>query len=305
MGTVGLFICVICLGCSALLAEDAAAKPLDVETVLKNWHERISEYQGVKGTFVRTTYDNVFEMQKLSKGTFNVNRSGEAAYCWDGHKPENPRLKTGKDGKPYILEADQDEAWYWVNSTIIQVNKSNSTFDRIRIPKDLSDEPEEGFFGFKFYPSMWKEFWLSRPYLLGMPPEELQQRFEISIEKQMDEKVQLKFRPKEQRDLVFFSEASLILDLKTYLPYALKTVDPPGSKEIVHLFSNVEGIQELERISKPDLTLYKPTTHDENVKPRKRKKKKSALVAVESETDLLGTLYIAPLSMGETSASEW
>lgn len=252
MGKVGLFICVICLGCSALFAEDAPVKRLEVEEVLKNWHERISEDQGVKGSFVRTTYDNVFHIQKLSKGTFNVNRSGEAAYCWDGFKPENPRLRTGKDGKPYTLETDQDEALYWVNSTIIHVNKSNSTFDRVEIPKETPDQSSSSW---SFFP---KEFWLSRPYLLGMSPEELQQRYQISIESQTEQQIRLLFRPKDRKDLANFSEASMILDLKTYLPLALKTVDPPRTQETVHLFSNVEGIKEPERIPEPDLTGYRP-----------------------------------------------
>lgn len=302
---VALFVGAICLGCSGLFADDAVAKPLEVEAVLKNWHEKVSQYQGLKGTFVRTTYDNVFQMQKLSKGTFNVNRSGEAAYCWNGYQPGNPRLKTGKDGKPYIFQADQDEAWYWVNNTIIQVDKSNRTYDRIKIPKDAPDNPSPWtFFGWTFYPPSLKQFWVSEPYLLGMPPEELKKRFQIEIVNQTEEKVQLNFRPKERRDLANFSEASLILNIKTYLPYALKTIDPPRTKETVHLFSDVEGIKELERISEPDLTRYESFDNSWTTKSRKRKKK-NTLVAVESEINLLGTLYIAPLSMGETNESEW
>lgn len=287
MGQVGcrvaLIVGVMCLGGFSLFADDGAAKPLDIEAVLKNWHEKISQYQGLKGTFVRTTYDNVFHIQKLSKGTFNVNRSGEAVYSWDGMGPENVRRKTGKDGSPYSASPDRDEAWYWVDSTLIQVNKSDRIYDRIEIPKDVSDKPVEAFFGFKSYASIWKEFWLSRPYLLGMPLEELQQRYQISIEKQTEEQVWLRFVPKADSDRTFFSESILVLNLKTYLPYALKTLDPPGTRETVHLFSNVEGMKELERIPEPDLKGY--TLSSTSIKPKRRKPVKKDIIVIPDQSE--------------------
>lgn len=268
-----------------LRSEEAPSNPppADLDTILKNWHEQVSQYHGVNTSFKKTSYDDVFEVQKMGAGTLKVNRSGEAEYIVRGlgiH--QNIRTKTNSRGKPYHLEPDQDETWYWGNRKIILLNITDRTFDQIDIPDPKPDSKKSSIFG-SFYSGFFNGIFL-QPFLLGMPPEELKQRYDVTILKQNAEQVRIAFKPITQQDLQNLSEAELILNLKTYLPYALKIVDPPGTKTTVYLFEEINGTETPEHISEPDLTGYQSVIRREVSKSRKAKKKENNPASEQPET---------------------
>ncbi|MCA9094505.1 MAG: hypothetical protein KDA68_13530 [Planctomycetaceae bacterium] len=273
--TIAALICSLCLVAHPLRAEEAPANlpPADLDTILKNWHEQVSQYQGINASFIQSSYDDVFEVQRMGAGTLKVNRSGEASRVVQGANNQNVRLKNNSKGGPYHLEPAQDETWYWGKRKVIQLNMTDRTFDQIDIPDPKPDAKNSATIS-SFYIGIIKCM-LSHPFLLGMPPEEIKQHYEMSILKQNAEQVRIAFKPKTQQDLLNWSEAELILNLKTYLPYALKIVDPPGTLTTVYLFSEISGTATPEHIPEPDLTGYKSSTPREVTKSRKAKKKEN------------------------------
>jgi len=273
--TIAALICSLCLIAHPLCAEEAPSNPppADLDTILKNWHEQVSQYPGINASFKQTSYDDVFEVQKFGTGTLKVNRSGEASRVVQGANNQNVRLKNNSKGGPYHLEPAQDETWYWGNRKIIQLNMTNRTFDQVDIPDPKPDSKKSLTFG-SFYGGFFNGIFL-QPFLLGMPPEEIKQHYEMSILKQNTEQVRIAFKPKTKQDLLNWSDAELILNLKTYLPYALKIVDPPGTKSTVYLFTEISGTETPEHIPEPDLTGYKSSIPREVTKSRKSKKKEN------------------------------
>ena len=83
-----------------------------------------------------------------------------------------------------------------------------------------------------------QEFWLARPFLLGMSAGELRQRFHIQLVTQSDHEVRLKFEPKAENDRALYTQAILILTKNEYEPRALKMIHDDGN-ETVHLFENL------------------------------------------------------------------
>lgn len=88
-----------------------------------------------------------------------------------------------------------------------------------------------------FYESI-QEFWLARPFLLGMPAAELRMRFQIELLSQTETDILLQFVPKWKSDRVSYSRAVLMLTKEKYKPRALQMFDPDG-RETVHVFKDV------------------------------------------------------------------
>lgn len=228
MGPVGccvaLFVVVICPGNFSLFAEDAAGKPLEVETVLKNWHERISQYQGIQARLHRTIYDHVRKCRLQTESSVIATRDHAVM---GGSEMLIPDKKAKTNGVFMVLEErakgyDQKEIPLirWIDS------------DSFYLPSDCI------------------ELELTRRFLLGIPPGEFQERYQISIEMQSEQQVWLKFLPQFEYDQKEFREAVLVLDLETYLPCALKMVSKRD--ETVYLFEDVRETTVFEPIPDPD-----------------------------------------------------
>lgn len=196
----------------------------ELESILDNWEAKTSQIEKLKGSFVRTTYDNVFNIQKLAKGEFMYEAPDKGYYTFEGYNPDKPRLKIAKDGKPFAFEPDHDEKWYCTGAEIYQLNVTDRTYFKSSIPeenrgKNIIDGP--------------------LPFLFGMKKSQAVRRYNLELHSSNDREIRIRAYPKLQQDLSNYSEAEVILDAETYLPKAMKLVDSPGTKETVHLFNNV------------------------------------------------------------------
>lgn len=219
-----LFVGLLCMEMSPLWAEEASPNPLVLETVLKNWHERISQYQGIQARFQRTFYHHVHKLQMQTESSVILTRDYIGTY--------------GSETLPL-------QEKFKSNGLFTDLEERTKGYDRKEIPL-IRDDPRNSF----FTPPDFIELQFTYRFLLGIPPEEFQERYEISIERESEYQVGLKFLPKFEYDEKQFSEVVLILDLETYLPSALKLVDPFKKKETVYLFENVK-----------ETTLLRPPPH--------------------------------------------
>lgn len=196
----------------------------ELEAVLDSWEEKTSQIAKLKGNFVKTSYDNVFEVQKLARGEFMYEAPDKGYYTFQGYNPKNIKAKHNDRGVPFKLEADIDEKWYCTGEEIYQLNVTDRTYDRVDIPKEnrgknIIDGP--------------------LPFLFGMKKDQAVRRYTLELVNADQRQIRLKVKPKLQHDLMNYSEAEIILDARTYLPYAVKLLDPPGTKTTVHMFEGV------------------------------------------------------------------
>jgi len=219
---VGLF----CMEIFPLWAEDASPKPLVLENVLKNWHARISQYQGIQARFQRTIYHHVHKLRLQTESSVILTRDDIGRYGSET-LPLNEKFKS--------------------NGLFMDLEERTKGYDRKNIPLIRHDPPNSFFTPLDFI-----ELQFTYRFLLGVPPEEFQERYEISLERESELQVGLKFLPKYEYDEKQFSEVVLILYLETYLPSALKLVDPKKRKETLYLFENVK-----------ESTLLRPIPHPE------------------------------------------
>lgn len=263
------------------------AAPRTLDDVLKRWEQASTHIERLDCTFGCYKYDNTFEIERRGTGSIAVDRQGLAVYRRGSMEiaPGEKSRRIGKDGEPYELRADTPERWHWTGESIVHVDEAQRTFEIIPLPAELQvargfrpDPPElpqdDGIvrvnapskIGRKTWEDRMKEFWLARPFLLGMPAEELARRFNVKIARQSDKGVWLEFRPLREADAGWFERAVLILDAERFVPKALQMIDPTGS-ETVHVFGDVQinrlraghpippGVENLER---PNLKGYRP-----------------------------------------------
>jgi len=225
----------------------------ELEAVLDNWEEKTSQIAKLKGNFVKTSYDNVFEVQKLARGEFMYEAPDKGYYTFEGSNLKNTKVKHNDQGVPFKLEPDTDEKWYCTGDEIYQLNVTDRTYDRVDIPKEnrgknIIDGP--------------------LPFLFGMKKDQAVRRYTLELIKADQRQIRLKVKPKLQHDLQNYSEAEIILDARTYLPYAVKLLDPPGTKTTVHMFEGVTTTVfnwPLRDPFRPNLLGYKPVIRKEAI----------------------------------------
>lgn len=107
--------------------------------------------------------------------------------------------------------------------------------------------------------SVYEEFPMARPFLLGMPIADLKQRFHISLLMETATEVHLRFVPT-KKNACQFDQAEMILRVADWMPVALKQVDGTGTIT-VHVFQDVRinpnGISCPDPFSPPNLKGYR------------------------------------------------
>ena len=129
------------------------------------------------------------------------------------------------------VRADIADRWHWTGDSIVHVDGAQRSFEVIPLPTERQvvrgfrpDPPElpqdDGIVPANALPKadrkVWadhmNEFWLARPFLLGMPTAEMTKRFKVRIVRQSDKDLWLEFVPLRQADAAPFERAVLILD---------------------------------------------------------------------------------------------
>jgi hypothetical protein len=139
--------------------------------------------------------------------------------------------KTGQSIE-FTVQSGTGERWYCDGQIVTQVDEKEKTATQLVIPpqnqgEHIIDGP--------------------LPFLFGMPADKALRRYRMEIvgkEKDKDGKpvsVTLQIHPKLRNDAVNYQLATVILDLKTYLPTAVRMIDPAGTKETTYSFQNLKA----------------------------------------------------------------
>lgn len=198
-----------------------------LEKILKEWETETAKIKKLQGDFDKFSYDNTFSVENRAQGSFKYEAPDKGVYEVHGAKISQGMQSRRNDakGRPFQLKTDQTEQWFCTGDEIFQINDGERTYRKTAIPEqsrgqNIIDGP--------------------LPFLFGMKAVQAKRRYKLTLRKETDTEIWIHVVPKLQHDQANYSEATVILDRTTYLPKGVRLLDPPQTKETVHVFKNMK-----------------------------------------------------------------
>jgi hypothetical protein len=234
------------------MPDDADSK---LDGYLADWERTSYKIRRLDCEFQRFVYDTIFEVEKRGQGTINVERCGRARYrrVPADLKPGDASKRLSKAGGPYELQAYTAECWQWTGSELFKFDDQEHTYEKI----DVQASRESGKFSFFQITEQGTELLFLKPFLLGMPADQLKKRFNVFLWKETDDRLWLELIPRGGEYSDMFEKAMIMLDRRTWLTQALKLWDPTGA-QTVHIFQNIKvNSDNADDLSKPNVEGYR------------------------------------------------
>jgi len=210
-------------------APQEAPAPVDprVVAILRNWENTTSGFDRLKGTFIRYVYDDVFGVEKRSNGEFHYQAPdmGRLDFLMppkDSFAPTNPKRLMPKTNAPFKVVADQPQRWVCNGKEVLIIDDAQKTVQKVTIPpqfqgQNIADGP--------------------LPFLFGMKAEKALQRYRLAIGGMHSAQVfHLVAKPVYKQDAQEWQTAEVMLNPENFLPRAIRTIDPAGTRETVYVF---------------------------------------------------------------------
>jgi TIGR03009 family protein len=230
----------------------------EVLQILRDWETTTKKYQRLEGDFHKYTYDLTFMVEKRAIGEFYYESPDKGAYQL---KPDSKVTKGMVNNKPVNGEnvkltvgADRPDRWICTGKEVFQFDDPQKTYHMVLIPKEhqgtnIINGP--------------------LPFLLGMEANLAKKRWEFKLLKRTESQIWLSARPLQQQDATLYQYATIILDSQTFLPSAVRMLDPAGTVEIVHTFGKLKINKNAanwlgQNPLKPDLKGYKMAQNPED-----------------------------------------
>jgi len=202
--------------------------PPRLEQILQEWAATSANIKKLEGKHRRWVYDKVFNVSKRSHGVFYYEAPDKGRidiYEDKQVKPGQQVKYPSKNGKIYAVKSDQPEMWICNGQEIVQLDPKQKQGDRIPIPQgnqgaNIMDGP--------------------LPFLFGMPPEQAKKRYKMELISENADGILLNVKPRWRSDAVNYRQATLKLAKPSYLPVAVRLVDPAGNLETNYAFSGLK-----------------------------------------------------------------
>jgi TIGR03009 family protein len=200
--------------------------PVDpkLDALLKEWERKTAGIKTLHGEHFRREYNDVFQVQKQSEGEFYFESPDKGRIDIRGIPPKSNQVankKNPQNGQPFKLEAGLDQTWICNGKEIVVVDPPQKQFERMPIPPEMQ--------GNNIIRS-------PLPFLFGMKAEDAKRRFQMTIVDEKPEYWLLDVVPRSKVDGQNYSQARVFLDKETYVPFAVRLVDPAGSGTTEYLF---------------------------------------------------------------------
>lgn len=205
--------------------------------LLADWSKASSGISKLSGKHQRHIYDNTFGIEKISTGEFwyespdkgriDVSPVKITPQMLQAREQPDAQVRR-KGGKPYKLQSDDAERWLCDGKDVYDIDDTAKEARVAPLPPQLRGENIMNS---------------PLPFLFGLPPERAVKRFKMELVKDYRPKyqvVQLKAFPLLRSDAANWSSAEILLDTSTFLPTAVKLIDPPETGESVYKFSDLE-----------------------------------------------------------------
>lgn len=206
-------------------AQPAAPVSPQVMAILRNWEVRTANITFMTGAFSRYVYDSVFGVEKRADGRFHYQAPDLGRLDFTVPKlpvpPENPNRKT-KTGEKYKIVADTPQRWVCTGTKVLVIDDAMKQVQKIDIPPQLQGQSiADG----------------PLPFLFGMKADKALKRYELSIGTMHGpETYHLVAKPLWKQDAQEWSQAEVLLNPANFLPKAIRTIDPAGTRDTVYAF---------------------------------------------------------------------
>ena len=227
----------------------------ELERILVKWETESAKIKSLHGKHTRSEFNKTFAVEKVSEGEFFLETPDKGRIDMLAKAPKKGEVSSRKDaeGKPYALEKGSSERWICTGEEIFSFDEKAKTYTRDELPENLR--------GKNIVHS-------PLPFLFGMKAEEAKSRFNMVLvsEDKEAKTAKLKATPRLDSDRQNYREAWIILDIKRFVPTAVRLIDP-NVLETIYMFKDIvinDG-NFVQQISarwrgnpyKPDLTGYK------------------------------------------------
>ncbi len=210
-------------------------QPLRVEApdpkllaILKKWEVESAKIQVLQGEHVRTELNQVFSVEKRSKGLFYYEAPDKGRFDLQaialepGQKSEI--IDPGTQ-QPYELATGSDQGWICTGAEILILNPKEKQFEVYPIPQEMR--------GQNIINS-------PLPFLFGMKASEAQRRFALKLMEEHEKYYVILAIPRTELDSQNYKSAKIYLDKTTFIPLAVKLIDPAGTVLTQYVFKNVK-----------------------------------------------------------------
>jgi TIGR03009 family protein len=194
-----------------------------LERILIDWEAHSSKIKSLHGKHTRKEFIKTFAVEKVSEGEFFLETPDKGRIDMIAKPVAKGAVASRKD---YALEKGSSERWICTGEEILSFNEDDKTYIREVLPvamrgKNIVHSP--------------------LPFLFGMKADEAKQRFNLKIVSFSKDNttVQIQAIPRMDSDRQNYSEAGIVLDLKRFVPNAVRLFDPNGI-ETVYIFNSVE-----------------------------------------------------------------
>ena len=207
------------------LEKDPEIDKLDpkLEKILIDWEAHSSKIKSLQGKHIRKEFIKTFAVEKVSEGQFFLETPDKGRIDMIAKPIAKGAVASRKD---YSLEKGSSERWICTGEEILAFNEDDKTYSREVLPasmrgKNIVHSP--------------------LPFLFGMKADEAKQRFNLKLVgfNKDNTAVQIQAIPRMDSDRQNYSEAAIMLDLKRFVPNAVRLLDPNGI-ETVYIFEGVK-----------------------------------------------------------------
>jgi hypothetical protein len=217
--------------------------PAEIIALLPQWEEESSQIKRLDGKFILTKYDQVFQTETKANGEFWYEAPDKGRMDFKPYDiskcPKDPKRgcavnpkKVGPNGLAYEVKAHADEQWICTGEKILQIQVEEELFRAVAIQAQYRGE------SIKNSPL---------PFLFGLSEEEARQRYLLSLGTFHNQKVagcevpvyHIVALPLRAEDASEWSRAEVLLRSDNFLPFSIRTLDPPGTVTNVYTFTGL------------------------------------------------------------------
>lgn len=136
-------------------------------------------------------------------------------------------------GEPYAIQDGASSLWIWNETEVILADQQHRTFERIVRPPIEAGANHNSFFWPWLYPTY------AMPLLFDLKEEEVRRDFRFKLLKAENGAYWIGATPITTQRAANHSQITLILDAKSFMPKAVRYVDPAGTKTSVYTFGRL------------------------------------------------------------------
>ena len=194
--------------------------PTELGKILAEWERHSTEVYRVNCTFNRSRFEGGRAVEFRAKGSLSVDVDGFVEYEATPVPiaPNEANTRKLESGRQIRVRGDHPEHWFWTSHYVLRlidqrhwvgVAASRVPANEVEIKPNAHHDPTRRWS---------QDFYLARPFFIGMTREDVENRFEVRLSELTAEHVTLTMKPRTRPQNEQFAQATIKLRRIDYLP---------------------------------------------------------------------------------------